>query len=688
LKSTTNALGQILQLAYDDLDRLVSATDPLSQVSKQSYDADGNRISLTNARSATTSFAFDLGGRMTSVTVPGPRVTTYAYDARNLPTTITEPSGQQTRLTYDDAGRLKQSVDPTGTIDYTYDAAGRLLTVKQGTATITRAYDDVGRLTQFTDASGNVLKYAYDAAGNLTVLTYPDGKTVTYTYDAANRLVSVLDWAGRVTTYGYDPDGRLATTARRNGTVEKRTWLPTGELASLADFKGTTAITQFTFNYDLAGRIVAENPLPAPAAYTPAAFTATYDTGNRLTAFNGVAAAFDADGNMTTGPKAIGTGTGAFTYDSRNRLTSYGGTSYSYDAENRRTSWMDASGTTKLVTNPNAALTQVLVRTSPTGVVTRAVYGLGLIYEETNSLPRYYHYDYRGSAIAFTDASGTVIGRVEYGPYGELSKRTNDTATPYLVSGRYGIMSDPNSLVYMRARYYHPNIRRFLNQDPVLGEIDAGISLNRFSFAAGNPTCLIDPDGFCPIDSNLNDAIKIAKDIVEWVEHGAKFGTRLLGGYAYRRFDWWSAERVFNSIDTYSGMTKPYRKAASDFFIKWGEPAEKLFGRVAFGLSIISEISKAERPTSVREGLAEYSAGSVRFLSDTATGILRVGIIPQYLAAKVGIGDIETYRSNVRTIDTIEGLSDQTFRGQNIDRLGQHLGNKYPETAEFLARQF
>jgi hypothetical protein len=47
----------------------------------------------------------------------------------------------------------------------------------------------------------------------------------------------------------------------------------------------------------------------------------------------------------------------------------------------------------------------------------------------------------------------------------------------------------------MRARYYNPVIKRFINQDTLLGILDPGISLNRFAYANGNPIDGIDPLG-------------------------------------------------------------------------------------------------------------------------------------------------------------------------------------------------
>ncbi|MBX7210391.1 MAG: hypothetical protein K1X78_18920 [Verrucomicrobiaceae bacterium] len=513
LTSTTNPLGESVSFTHDDLDRLVAVNDPLNQVTNQGFDADGNLSSITNARSATTSFAYDLGERMTSQTIPGNRVTAFGYNSRNLTSSITEPSNQQTTLNYDDARRLTSTTDPQGTIAYSYDNADRLVTTTEGAATISRFYDAAGRLTQFTDAAGNVLKYAYDASGNLGKLTYPDNKEVNYLYDSANRMVRVTDWAGRITSYSYDSNGRLHTTTRPNGTVETRTWHGTGELASLTATLGASVISQLTFSYDLAGRIAVQNPVPSPAVYAPTGFTASYDLANQVASFSSIACAFDADGNMTTGPNLTGTASSSFVFDSRNRLTSFNGVSYTYDSENRRTSWTDGTGTTAFVINPNARLSQVLVRTAPSGIVTRAVYGLGLLYDETDTSMRYYHFDYRGSAVAFTSSAGGVIGRVEYGPYGETATQTGDTATPFLFCARHGVMTDPNGLYQMRARYYHPTLRRFINQDVLLGDITTGVGLNRFAYANGNPVSLIDPFGLAAEDADEN----WFDDVFEWL---------------------------------------------------------------------------------------------------------------------------------------------------------------------------
>ena len=149
---------------------------------------------------------------------------------------------------------------------------------------------------------------------------------------------------------------------------------------------------------------------------------------------------------------------------------------------------------TRFLVNPNANLSQVLIRIRP-GVTNYYVYGLGLLYEvtetATNSYLRYYHYDYRGSTVALTDHESRVTDWYEYSAYGTLTYRSGNTDTPFLFNGRYGVQTDPNGLLYMRARYYNPYICWFINPDPA--SFSGG--LNVYAYADGNPVNYLDPYG-------------------------------------------------------------------------------------------------------------------------------------------------------------------------------------------------
>ena len=102
-----------------------------------------------------------------------------------------------------------------------------------------------------------------------------------------------------------------------------------------------------------------------------------------------------------------------------------------------------------------------------------------------------YHYDLRGSTVALTDGNGIPTDRIEYSAYGSITYRAGTSDTPFLFNGMYGVQTDPNGLLYMRARYYNPYIGRFVNADP----ISFAGGLNFYAYANGDPVSLIDPFG-------------------------------------------------------------------------------------------------------------------------------------------------------------------------------------------------
>ena len=102
----------------------------------------------------------------------------------------------------------------------------------------------------------------------------------------------------------------------------------------------------------------------------------------------------------------------------------------------------------------------------------------------------YYYTDSLHSAVAVTDAQGTVIERTYYAPYGQVLNRDLRDGPGYT-----GHAEDPETnLVYMQQRYYDPEAGRFLSTDPVQADGEGG-SFNRYAYAADNPYRYYDPDG-------------------------------------------------------------------------------------------------------------------------------------------------------------------------------------------------
>ena len=146
--------------------------------------------------------------------------------------------------------------------------------------------------------------------------------------------------------------------------------------------------------------------------------------------------------------------------------------------------------TSSFLVDPAGALAKILARTK-NGVTTRYVYGAGLQYEvNAAGEATYYHYDMQGNTAGLTNQAGALIDRILYTPYGSIRYRMAAHDTPFLFGGFFGIATDGNGLVHMRARYYNPLTMRFLNSDPALD------GWNWYAYANGNPMSYADPTGY------------------------------------------------------------------------------------------------------------------------------------------------------------------------------------------------
>jgi len=101
----------------------------------------------------------------------------------------------------------------------------------------------------------------------------------------------------------------------------------------------------------------------------------------------------------------------------------------------------------------------------------------------------------------------------------------------------YGVMTDESGLYYMRARYYSPEIRRFVNQDILLGGITDGQTLNRYAYVTGRPVSFVDPFGligviltwtedqvYYPPSISPDVAIEVAISLLEIIDTASDIG--------------------------------------------------------------------------------------------------------------------------------------------------------------------
>ena len=110
----------------------------------------------------------------------------------------------------------------------------------------------------------------------------------------------------------------------------------------------------------------------------------------------------------------------------------------------------------------------------------------------------HYLHDVLGSVVALTNASGDVVERYDYDPYGK-TYITDSSLTTYLGESKYGNpfmwtgqAFDQNTRQYhFWARAYSPHLGRWLQRDP-LGYVD-GVGL--YEYAISDPVGFVDPAG-------------------------------------------------------------------------------------------------------------------------------------------------------------------------------------------------
>jgi RHS repeat-associated protein len=124
----------------------------------------------------------------------------------------------------------------------------------------------------------------------------------------------------------------------------------------------------------------------------------------------------------------------------------------------------------------------------------------------TGTTIRYYQTDALGSVIALTDDTGAVKTTYSYDPFGGVTVSGDASDNPFQYTGRE---NDGTGLYYYRARYYSPELQRFISEDPILKPGNPTIPfalpfllkypflLSSYNYAANNPLLFVDPEGTC-----------------------------------------------------------------------------------------------------------------------------------------------------------------------------------------------
>jgi len=551
LVRTTQPLGNAVSTIYN-ADNQPEYITTETGTATLGYNANGLLTSRSDALGNTKTYVLDARSRREQVIQPDGTFETHGFDNADRLAETTDANGVIISYQYDVRSRelrrgYSASADGLSAVESEWDGNGNLLakTVidNDGRRVQQTEYDNFNRPEIVIDAYGNQLTHSYDANGNLTATTAPSvgGTGVTrYQYDVLNRLTQ-LQTGAELITYQYDRSGRVTQTAYPGGLTTLQNWDGAGRLAERSHQRNGTVLQRFTYRYDANGNRLEESRTQEGHNRVT---TYQYDADDRLLAVSDSDGksenyVLDANGNRlqierSGHPRDNGVTTHA--YDARGQVTATqtptGSRSYVWDANGNLTekhqdgkvhayTW---NALNQLLKAERDSATVSTYRYDPAGLrdqvnvgaaQTRTVWDNGFAFltqdQSGRTLTRTEHTGDKalylngesGKEILLRDGLDSVTGTVapgsgmlqsktDYDAWGD-SVRTGATQSKH---GYTGHLDDTETgLTYARARYYDPEMGRFISRDPLEGIIDSPATWNPYLYGVSNPLKFTDPTG-------------------------------------------------------------------------------------------------------------------------------------------------------------------------------------------------
>ena len=564
LTNIVNHYSENIYFAYNDAGGLVAMADPYLGQWTYQRDYAGRLRVQTDGRGNVVSNSYvnpsgqqDPLGRLQVQTVYG----------TNYSTHVLVPAFTNT-YTYDSNGGDNTYAVYTGLLYKTTDSEGW---EKNG-------YDNRGRLIKTTrhlnlNNQDYTTGYTYNDGDSVASIAYPNsGPTITNLYFTGGSLkqVSLFGTTSNyytVTSAAYiDEFGHVTNFSYGNGLTTKRSYYSTSK--RLQSIVCGSVFTR-TFTYSNSDDIASISGTGISGT-----IGVTYDNLHRIKSYSGLPGSYgyDAVGSMTTNiesgsaqvygygvrrPQAVKTAFGTTNlYDlCGNMIVRHGGTTNSqalvYDAENRLVRLSQAGTNFLLVQFGYAGDGSRLWKWANQNPTNLQVW-IGNIYEEkngkvlfhvfaggqqvctfetnsalfggndTNRVAYYYHEDSLNSSSALSDSSQNQVEMNVYYPFGRAKATTPQAG--FQVSRRFTgqVLDAESGLYYYNARYYDPELGRFIQADDIIPDLGNPQSYNRYSYVMNNPLRYTDPNGHYGVSDWWRD-VGQGKGIVSgWVSSAGR----------------------------------------------------------------------------------------------------------------------------------------------------------------------
>ena len=554
LTSITDANGCVTTYTYDpNTDELLSvsgsadSTVPeLTSTTSFTYE---DYLPKTISRNGTTySYEYDSKNRVTSSKVGTQTLATNSYDNRQRLSSVAYANEAEYTPLYDNRDRLVgDSWNNTQISQYYYNENDRLSKVVDNVTNTSYQYDYAFYDLPFrvTGSDGTLTTYDYDKSGTLARLTFSDDNASIYsgryytnekgmpedividTLD--NTLIHYnYDDLGRVVSYSYGPVIRTITyrdtvgsvrTTARNQIKEIVDETKDGEILQSYSFKyedtgylyevtesvdnqfydyyydeigrliesSTSSEDLYTYSYDVDGNITSVGMWYEPI------HTFTYSNSNwkdQLTAFDGKAITYDANGNPLTYDGYT------YTWQRGTQLAGITGNgkniSYVYDSQGNRVQKTVNGVTTNYLYSGNLLMRQTDGTNTLDFQYDASGDMVGFIY---NGTPYYYLRTLLNDISGIVDGEGNVVAKYSYGAYGNVIYATGDLAAINPIRYRGYYYDAETNWYYLQSRYYNPEWCRFISPDCLFVAGDPINGSNMYAYCDNDPVSNIDPSG-------------------------------------------------------------------------------------------------------------------------------------------------------------------------------------------------
>lgn len=536
-------------ITYDLNGNVLTTTDANGNVTTNTYDAlnrvlTSETVSDDTSKNVSKSYTYDNMGRITN-TISNDLTTTYTYDELGRKSTESEYNNDGYSVF---RGYFYEGVSQYVSQELTGQYHLLLYSDK------TYEYDDEMRIIKVLESGNETASYTYDANGNKASETLANGVVSTYSYNNANRITKLVTKSGETTIseyeYSYYLDGSDSCKIRKENGIIETTSYEYDSLKRLTQetiSKGSTVVDTYSYEYDDYGNRSkmtasgtadyttiydyndadsnyttllqkeiktveneAETASASVLASNPADLLNTVSSGSEA---EETVYTYDANGNQIT--KETSEKTETYTYDGLNQLIGFtdGDTaaSYAYNVSGLRIEKTVDGETINHVWDGSKQIVADIVDNDfyeagcylrGTNLVAKYNYCNGVKSEYT-----YYTQNAHGDVVNLTNAEGAVTKSYTYDAFGVEQNVDDSDTNAFRYCGEY--FDAETGTVYLRARYYDPNIGRFISRDSYDGEETDPLSLNYYTYCHNNPVQFVDENGHWPKLSSILTGVAI-----------------------------------------------------------------------------------------------------------------------------------------------------------------------------------